>query len=273
MKLTPHQIADFQKEVCSYYKKHKRNFLWRDTADPYCIFISEMMLQQTQTERVAEKYVEFIRTFQSFEQLAGASFAQVLEKWKGLGYNRRAKWVHEIAKIVVSDYDGKMPDSVKELEKLPGIGHATARSIAAFAFDKPTVFLETNIRTVLIHHFFTTRKKLDDKELLCIVEQVADTKHSREWYSALMDYGVYLKKELGNLNHKSKHYRKQSKFEGSDRQIRGKILDVLLKKKEISLKELIKILDENSERVLGIVDDLIKENLIKRDKTNELLRL
>ncbi len=273
MKITPKQKAEFQKEVYTYYNNHKRDFPWRKTEDPYCIFVSEIMLQQTQTDRAVDKYREFIHAFPSFEELAQASFAEVLGKWKGLGYNRRAKWTHEISKIIVKDYDGKMPDSLKELEKLPGIGHATARSISAFAFDRPTVFLETNIRTVLIHHFFADKDKVDDEELLKISEQVLDEENPREWYSALMDYGVYLKKELGNLNHKSTHYRKQSKFIGSDRQIRGKILAILLKEKEISLKELIKILDENSERVLGIVDDLIKENLIKRDKTNELLRL
>jgi len=273
MKITPKQRAEFQKKVYSYNKNYKRDFPWRNTDDPYCLFLSEMMLQQTQTERVVEKYREFIRLFSSFEELAGASFAEVLEKWKGLGYNRRAKWIHEIAKNIVKNYNGKLPESVRELEKLPGIGKATARSIAAFAFNQPVVFLETNIRTVLLHHFFCDKDKVDDKELLEISEQVLDKTNPREWYSALMDYGVYIKESIGNLNYKSAHYRKQSKFKGSDRQIRGKILDILLEKKEITSQEVIRILEENEERVMKIIHDLLHENLIKRSKKNNLLSL
>ncbi len=273
MKITLKLKAEFQKEVYTYYNNHTRDFPWRRTEDPYCIFVSEIMLQQTQTERVVDKYQEFIRAFPSFEELAQATFAEVLEKWKGLGYNRRAKWIHEIAKIVVNDHEGKMPSSVDALEKLPGIGNATARSIAAFAFHQPVVFLETNIRTVLIHHFFADKDKVDDKELLEISEQVLDEENPREWYSALMDYGVYIKGKIGNLNYKSSHYRKQSKFAGSDRQIRGKILDVLLEKKEISSYELIGILDEDAERVMKIIRDLLNENLIQENKSNSLLRL
>jgi len=273
MKITLKQKAEFQKEVYTYYNNHTRDFPWRRTEDPYCIFVTEIMLQQTQTERVVDKYREFIHAFPSFEELAQATFAKVLEKWKGLGYNRRAKWIHEIAKIVVNDHEGKTPSSVDALEKLPGIGNATARSIAAFAFHQPVVFLETNIRTVLIHHFFADKDKVDDKELLEISKQVLDEENPREWYSALMDYGVYIKGKIGNLNYKSSHYRKQSKFVGSDRQIRGKILDVLLEKKEISSYELIGILDEDAERVMKIIRDLLDENLIKGNKSNSLLRL
>jgi len=273
MKINPKKKARFQKEVYTYYNNHNRDFPWRKTEDPYCIFVSEIMLQQTQTERVVDKYTEFICAFPSFEELAHASFAEVLEKWKGLGYNRRAKWIHEIAKIVVEKYNGKMPESVQELQTLPGIGEATARSIAAFAFDQPVVFLETNIRTVLIHHFFADKDKVDDKELLEISAQVLDEKNPREWYSALMDYGVYIKGEIGNLNYKSRHYRKQSKFIGSDRQIRGKILDIMLEKKEISAEEVVRILGEDDERVMKIIHVLLKENLIKENKSNNMLSL
>ena len=273
MKITPTKKAEFQKEAYSYYKNHTRDFPWRRTEDPYCIFVSEIMLQQTQTERVIEKYREFIHAFPSFEELSQASFTEVLEKWKGLGYNRRAKWIHEIAKIVVTNHNGKLPESVQELEKLPGIGNATARSLAAFAFNQPVVFLETNIRTVLIHHFFADKVQVDDKELLEISAQVLDEKNPCEWYSALMDYGVYIKGKIGNLNYKSRHYRKQSKFIGSDRQIRGKILDIMLEKKEISSQEVIGILDEDDERVMKIIHDLLNENLIKGNKSNNLLSL
>jgi len=264
MKLTQEQIADFRKVVYEYFGKNKRDFPWRQTEDPYCILVSELMLQQTQTQRVITKYNAFLHAFPDIQTLAKASFRNVLEMWKGLGYNRRAKWLHEIAKIIKAKFNGIIPNKIIQLKELPGIGNATARSIAAFAYNKPTVFLETNIRTVLIHHFFEDRKSIDEKELLDIAAQVLDKEKPREWYSALMDYGSNIKEKIGNLSKKSKHYRRQSKFEGSDRQLRGKILEILLNMQSLSIKEICNHLQKDEERVKRIMNEMIQEHLIRQ---------
>ena len=142
--------ATFQKIIYDYYRHHRRSFPWRTTRDPYRIFVSEIMLQQTQAPRVVGKYKLFIKTFPNFTRLARASLGEIYTVWQGLGYNRRALQLKKAAEIVVKKFKGKLPRSVEQLDSLPGIGLATAASIAAFAFNQPTVFIETNIRSVFI---------------------------------------------------------------------------------------------------------------------------
>lgn len=219
-------------ELKRYYAKEGRGHLpWRKTRDPYKVLVSEVMLQQTQVERVIPKYKEFLRAFPSVKALAKAPFSQVLFHWNGLGYNRRAKFLHDAAKAVVREYGGILPKEPEVMEKLPGIGHYTARAVAAFAHNAPHVFLETNIRTVFLHHYFPEKTGVSDQELLSLVE--GDLKRSkmepREFYAALMDYGSFLKRSGVRINHKSKHYAKQPPFAGSARQLRGIILRELLK--------------------------------------------
>ncbi len=202
------------------------------------------MLQQTQVARVIPKYEAFLKRFPTFAMLAKASLSDVLKEWQGLGYNRRAKFLHETAKIVTKEYKGKFPKEVSEIEKLPGVGHYTARAISTFAFNKPEVFIETNIRTVFTHHYRgQSSVKVDDKEILLLVEK--DFKKSkmepRDFYAALMDYGSHLKASGIRINNKSKHYVKQSKFEGSTRQKRAALLRAALKR-GASEKELEKYL-------------------------------
>jgi A/G-specific adenine glycosylase len=222
-------IGLLQKTVWNFYGQHKRDFPWRDTNDPYFILASEIMLQQTQTSRVLSYYEKFVREFPTVAVLAQASLVDVLLFWQGLGYNRRGKYLHQIAKILLADYKSLIPQKPEILETLPGIGHATARSICAFAFNMPTIFIETNIRTVFIHTFFKDSSQVDDKQLMPLIAQAVDHENARHWYYALMDYGVYLKSLCKNENKQSKHYTVQSKFEGSDRQIRGLILAYLIK--------------------------------------------
>jgi A/G-specific adenine glycosylase len=186
------------------------------------------MLQQTQTDRVIPKYEAFLKKFPDFPTLAQASLAEVLQMWQGLGYNRRAKYLKQCAEVVVKDHAGKLPMLINELKQLPGIGDYTAAAVAVFAFNRPVAVIETNIRSVYLHHFFPDEDEVSDQQLIALIEQTVDQINPREWYYALMDYGVYLKKTYGNANRRSKHYTKQSTFEGSDRQIRGKILKLLL---------------------------------------------
>lgn len=198
---------------------------WREDPSVYNVVVSELMLQQTQVERVVPKFNEFISLFPDFPALAKAPLSEVIIAWQGLGYNRRAKYLHELAKAVVAR--GDLPDTLEELVKLPGIGKNTAGAILAYAFDKPVVYIETNIRTVYLHHYFADRFDVDDKELLPIVERTLDHDEPRSWYSALMDYGTYLKKQGLGRNDASRHYKKQSSFKGSVRQMRGAILRAL----------------------------------------------
>ncbi len=217
--------AKFRALVWRHYRTHGRHDLpWRRTLDPYRTLISEVMLQQTQVERVVPFYREFIRKFPTPQKLAAAPLSEILRNWQGLGYNRRAKMLREAATEVVIRYGGKLPKSVRELESLPGIGPYTARAIAAFAYNEDAVIIETNIRTAIVHHFFQRKKKVSDEKVEEILELVYPKGKSREWQSALMDYGAYLKRTGVSHNARSKTYVRQSKFSGSSREARGALL-------------------------------------------------
>ncbi|MEE4165948.1 MAG: hypothetical protein V2I35_08110 [Desulfocapsaceae bacterium] len=256
----------FRSIIFHYYFGHRREFPWREKITPYRVYISEVMLQQTQTNRVVPKFVDFMAQFPDFQALAEADFRDILRAWKGLGYNRRARYLQEAAGLVIDQFGGELPDDPEQLRTLPGIGPATAASICTFAFNTPRVFIETNIRTVYIHFFFRDSLCVDDRQILPLVEKTVDQEHPREWYYALMDYGVMLKKTLGNLNRRSKHYSKQSRFEGSDRQLRGKILQLLLENSVVRIDDTAAVLDENPERVERVVSSLCSDNLIVREK-------
>lgn len=258
-------IHEFQRQVYGYYSLHKRNFPWRDEVSPYNVFISEVMLQQTQAgTRTIEKFNAFIERFPDFNTLAEASLSDVLKLWQGLGYNRRALMLKKSAEIIVRDYGGNLPRTVEELDALPGIGYATACSISAFAFNEPVVFIETNVRTVFIHHFFPGRTDVADNELFPLVERALDRDNPGKWYSALMDYGTSLKKSVGNESRRSKHYTKQPAFEGSDRQIRGEILRLLSSQEFLDSKNL-SLYGADPDRMQAVIGSLVKEGLIVRE--------
>jgi A/G-specific adenine glycosylase len=264
-RFTKKNIPLFQDTIRLFYHEQARRFLWRETSDPYHILVSEIMLQQTQTFRVMGKYEQFIVAFPKFSALAQADFATVLSLWQGLGYNRRALNLKKIAEIVVREFQGTLPDSFDELITLPGIGHATAGSILAFAFNKPVPFIETNIRRVYIHFFFNDLEGISDSEILPLVDKTLDRENPRQWYYALMDYGAMLAKSIINPNRKSAHYTRQSRFEGSDRQIRGMILKALIAG-SLEEKALIKTLGMDSTRVKKILMDLEKEGFVVRER-------
>ncbi len=257
-------IQDFQQMVLSYYKEHGRDLAWRHTSDPYQILVSEIMLQQTQVERVAVKFPEFIRAFPDFAALASASLEDILSVWQGMGYNRRAISLQKCAERVMREYHGRFPADIDALATFPGIGRATASSIGAFAFSMPVVFIETNIRRVFIHYFFPRSPTVSDAEILPLVEQTLYRPDPRTWYWALMDLGSALKKTVINPNRRSAHYTKQSPFEGSDRKIRGIILKILLTEHSLEEDELLVRLHEDSYRVAGILRTLESEGFIQR---------
>ena len=218
----------FVETVNKFYKAQGRHILpWRKTKDPYRILVSEVMLQQTQVDRVIPKYNTFLKKFPDWDALAQAPLSDVMQLWQGLGYNRRAKMLHQCAKEVLARYNGVYPRTYQESLSLPGVGPYTAGAVQAFAFNNPIEIIETNIRTVFIHHFFNNATDVTDAAILALVQRTIDVENPREWYWALMDYGSFLKKEYKSINSQSKHYIKQSTFQGSDRQIRGAIVRVL----------------------------------------------
>jgi len=265
------KISSFQFLIWNFYKEHKRSLPWRPpslpfqkdgTLDSYRIFVSEVMLQQTQISRVIDKFPQFIDSFPSFKQLASASLASVLQVWQGMGYNRRGKYLHESARIMIQQYQNVIPQDPLELVKLPGIGPATAGSIIVFTYNMPLVFIETNIRRVMIHHYFEDVNQVNDREIVPIITQTLDHSNPREWYYALMDYGSYLAKQIPNPNRKSKHYNKQSQFEGSNRQVRGAVLQSLLKQNFQKLSNLHQSLPFEDERIGSVLRDLVKEGMV-----------
>lgn len=267
----PELAVRFRELVYAYYTTHKRSFPWRENVTPYRVFISEIMLQQTQAPRVISKFNAFIERFPNFETLAGAAVAEVLGAWQGLGYNRRAVALRNAAIVVVREHTGSLPDSIEALDALPGIGYATACSISAFAFNKPVVFIETNIRTVYLHHFFRGQTGVSDAQLIPLVDATLDRNDPREWYSALMDYGTMLKKAHGNASQRSKHYAKQSAFKGSDREIRGMIVKQLVERTSLDIGQFHNhFVDEK--RITNIIFRLRDEGIITIQDGRMMLR-
>jgi A/G-specific adenine glycosylase len=257
------EAKEFKAIIRNYYRHHGRhNLPWRKTKNPYHILVSEIMLQQTQVERVIPKYKVFLKKFPTFLSLAKAPVPSVLKAWQGLGYNRRALYLKSTAERVANEYAGKLPADREALEDLPGIGPNTAGAILAYAFNMPAIFIETNIRRIFIHFFFKNHKNVHDDAIRKLVAKTLDQKNPREWYSALMDYGTHLAAQVENPNRKSRHYVKQSKFEGSDRQLRGRILKIVLRGKKVSRQKIAKQLGEKMERVEKIYKNLIKEGFI-----------
>jgi A/G-specific adenine glycosylase len=221
------------------------------------------MLQQTQVDRVIPYFRRFIHTFPSFKALAKAPLKDVLHVWQGLGYNRRALHLKRIAEIVTKTHSGRLPTDEKELLQLPGIGPYTAAAVRAFALNEPTVCMDTNIRSVFIHAFFPKKKKVSDKTLLPLIERSLDTTRPRDWYYALMDYGAHLKKTGTNPGRQSVHHKKQSAFKGSNRELRGKILKVLLTNPQTPIS-LAKTLGTSQEKVTSILTQLTRDGLIQK---------
>ncbi len=262
----------FRTLVLTHYAQSGRHTLpWRETKDPYKILVSEIMLQQTQVERVIPFYQTFLKEFPTVGVLAEAPLSSVLVRWQGLGYNRRAKMLHEASKAIVRDYAGKMPRTVEELEKLPGIGPYTARAVAAFAYNQDVVFVETNLRTAVIHHFFPGEAKVSDVQIYPILEKALVQGDARTWYAALMDYGSFLKRSGVRVNAKSAHYAKQAPFKGSGREARGAILRALMDGAKTEKALLGTFETDRAEQIQEQLVKLQKEGLIQKTGARYLL--
>jgi len=267
MELSEQQRERFLEVLWGFYARSARRLPWREPEpepdgefNPYKIMVSELMLQQTQVPRVVPKYEAFLGRFGSVQSLADADLGDVLRAWQGLGYNRRAKFLWAAAQAIVSQ--GAFPDTPEGLTALPGIGPNTAGAILAYAFNKPALFIETNVRTVYIHHFCKGRTDITDSAVRGLLEQTLDREQPREFYWALMDYGSHLKATVGNPNAASRHYVRQSTFEGSRRQLRGRIIRELGGGSQTFANLRISIPDE---RLKGVLLDLTREGLIRAE--------
>lgn len=246
-----------------------RDMPWRQDTQPYFVLVSEIMLQQTQVERVRYKFQEFIDKFPNVTALASAPLAEVLTVWSGLGYNRRAQFLHQAAKQIEERFGGKIPTTSDELISLPGIGVNTAGALLAYSFNQPALFIETNVRTVLFYHFFPNQEVVSDRELRVQLDVLLDKEHPREFYWGLMDYGSELKKQGAGQLTKSKHYKKQAPLKGSLREVRGLILKALING-SVEQNELARQMPVD-DRYTRALNDLLNEGLIVQ--TGERLSL
>lgn len=256
------EIDEFRRLIHQKGEELYRDMPWRRDTRSYYILVSELMLQQTQVDRVITKFDAFIAAYPDEKSLARASLADLLRLWQGLGYNRRAKYLHETAKRIVAH--GEFPDDKAGLVSLPGIGQNTAGAILTYAYNKPEVFVETNVRAVYIHHFFDDQDLVDDQDIRALLEQTIDRDNPRVFYWALMDYGSWLKKQ-GVLSQRSRQYKKQPPLKGSVREVRGQIIAALVIKdmSETALRELL----DADERFTPALISLITDGLVTKTTT------
>ncbi len=274
MGVSPERLEEFSATVWERGRELYRDLPWRDTHDPYAILLSEVMLQQTQVSRVMGRWEQWLDTFPTIADLASAPLPPVLELWQGMGYNRRALNLKRCAEEVVAMHDGVVPSDKKALLGLPGIGPSTSAGVRVFAFRQPDMYLETNVRAVFIHELFPGRESVADKELVSLVEATCpQDARVRAWYYALLDYGAYLKKTMPNPTRRSKHYTRQSKFEGSHRQKRAYLLRRVIDD-ALSTEDLARDLAQSErasgrqepsvEEVRAILDELEREGFVMR---------
>lgn len=274
MGVSPERLEEFSATVWERGRELYRDLPWHDTHDPYAILLSEVMLQQTQVSRVMGRWEQWLETFPTIADLASAPLPPVLELWQGMGYNRRALNLKRCAEEVVAMHDGVVPSDKKALLALPGIGPSTSAGVRVFAFRQPDMYLETNVRAVFIHELFPGRESVADKELVSLVEATCpQDARVRAWYYALLDYGAYLKKTMPNPTRRSKHYTRQSKFEGSHRQKRAYLLRRVIDD-ALSTEDLARDLAQSErasgrqepsvEEVRAILDELEREGFVMR---------
>lgn len=261
-RLEPQKISRFRHFIWDFFRDHGRSFPWRETRDPYRILVSEMMLQQTQTERVLPKYLQFIDVYPDMPSLSRAQFGEVYPLWQGLGYNRRCLALIAIASRCVEEFGGAIPNCTRTLLSFPSVGPATAAALKAFAWGEPSLYLETNIRRVLLHVWHNRESGVPDRKLLETLEQVMDKDDPRMWYYAMMDYGVHLRKAVANPNTRSRHYTRQKPFKDSDREIRGMVLRILSKKHSATLQEIVQIADMPLGRVEYNLNSLVRDGMV-----------
>ena len=271
----------FQRHILKWYRHNRRDLPFRTIVrwhnneprypqklnrnlTPYHILVSEIMLQQTQIPRVLEKFPQFIEAFPNWETLARTDTQKLFKIWQGMGYWRRAKYLRECAGAVENVYGGTLPKEPEALMTLPGIGHYTAHAVTCFAYQNPKAFIDTNIRRVFINAFFADKQNVTDKEILPIAQNAVWTPNPREWHYALMDYGSLVLGNTRSLNKQSRHYARQSKFEGSFRSYRAEVIRYLTQNKKASQKAIHTHLSNSPYKTKEILVALAKDNIIHK---------
>jgi A/G-specific adenine glycosylase len=266
---TKARIIKFQQTVLRYYQEYGRDLPWRKTTNAYHILLSEVMLQQTQVDRGMAYYLTWTKRWKRVQDLAKANRVDVLKAWMGLGYNNRAINLHKTAQKISEEYDGDVIAAVKDFKNLPGIGPYTSAAVRIFARNEDIVTVDTNIRRILIHEF-ALPESTSDKELWALAEQCLPKGKSRDWHNGLMDYGATL---LTSRKTGIKPKTQQSKFEGSDRQIRAKILRYILSNDSVSKQVLFtKFSKTDQDRLQRILAKMIDQEMLTYSQSTYRLK-
>lgn len=257
--LNPRDVRAFRRKIFSFYRTHRRDLPFRNTTEPYEITVSELMLQQTQVERVVEKYLAWVERWPDWHSLAAADRKSVLAAWQGLGYNRRAVFLHTMARTIVTDYSGVMPHDEAALRRLPGIGPYTARAIRIFAFGRQDAAIDTNIRRVLIHEL-KLPLDISPADLEAVARSVLPRGRARDWHYALMDYS---RLALPRSATRVRPLSRQSRFDGSLRQIRGEIVRRLSTARSVRLETIARDLGRTIDDVRRAAAGLERDGLVQ----------
>ncbi|MBN1929713.1 MAG: Fe-S cluster assembly protein HesB [Chlorobiaceae bacterium] len=263
------RVEAFQSKIFDFYEKNRRSFPWRETTVRYAVMVSEIMLQQTQADRVARRFSLWLERFPDVQSLASASLREVLEAWSGLGYNSRGQRLHRAAVMIVEQFDGRVPADPSQLIRLPGIGAYTSRSIPVFADNLDIAAVDTNIRRVLIHEL-NLPESITPKALLDVADEVLPKGLSRDWHNALMDYGAM---ELTGRRTGIAPLTRQSAFKGSRRWYRGALLRELLAVGELSRESVEERYADCPHGIGTIVDSLVMESMIEEYGERRMLRI
>lgn len=274
------------RRILAWYRRNGRALPWRQTHDPYHILVSEVMLQQTQVDRVIPKYHAFLTQFPTVMALASAPRAAVITAWAGLGYNRRALYLQKAAQKVLRDRDGIFPETIEELRELPGVGDYTARAILSFGFQKPVAMMDTNHRRFYQRVFFGLNTK-SDQALLAAAEQIFPKGRSYDWNQALMDFGSLIcatRKPLCEecpvknwcksypmrprvIGKNKKIKTRAVRFLDTDRYIRGRIIDALRNSSTLSKKKIhVLFPDKTCERIDAVLGGLERDELLVKKR-------
>ncbi|MHA2359292.1 MAG: Fe-S cluster assembly protein HesB [Candidatus Thorarchaeota archaeon] len=254
-------VSAFQERIMQWWDENARDLPWRCDSSPYNVLVSEVMLQQTQVNRVVPKYLEFLNQFPTLEVLAAADTKELLQIWSGLGYNRRALWLREAARQIM--VKNEFPNTVEELRNLKGVGPYTSRSILIFAFNKDLAAVDTNIRRVLIASGFAD-EEMSSSQLQQVADDLLLKGRSCDWHNALMDYGALV---ITSSSTGVSPQTKQPRFKGSTRQLRGAIIRILTKSHTLSLNELISNLNSENiqcKDVNPVLNQLLAEGFVER---------
>lgn len=288
------EIAEVQQRLLAHWDAGHRDLPWRKTADPYKILVSEIMLQQTQVSRVTPKYLQFIERFPTPAALAAAAPSDVIRQWTGLGYNRRAVNLHRLARAVMEEHGGKLPETAAGLAALPGIGPYTARAVAAIAFGEAVAPVDTNVRRVLTRVVDGPESERTPRQVQELADAMVATARPGDWCQALMELGALVclpdprcgacplrevcatAPRAGVIRERRAAYRaaggRGERYEHSVRFYRGRIVEMLrahdgagLTVDEVGARLRLDYTGDDRPWLDGLVDGLVRDHLVARD--------